>query len=107
MGKYKYDVKNELGKGYSGKVYKGVEIGKLHKRYAIKVVDLNKFRGRNMELLEKEIEIHGSLEHDNVVKLEEVIKTKDHYYLIMEYCPHGNLHEYIAQKKQLSEANSL
>ena len=51
MGKYKYDLNNELGRGYSGKVYKGIEIGKPHKRYAIKVVSLNKFRGRNMELL--------------------------------------------------------
>ena len=84
-----------------------MEIGKLHKRYAIKVVNLNKFRGHNLELLEREVEIHGSLEHEHIAKLEEVIKTKDHYYLVMEYCPHGNLHEYIAQKKQLTEANAL
>jgi serine/threonine protein kinase len=25
----------------------------------------------------------------------------------LEYCPHGNLHEYIKQKKKLSEANAV
>ena len=25
----------------------------------------------------------------------------------MEYCPHGNLHEYIKQKKKLTEKNSI
>lgn len=55
VGKYKYDPKDELGKGFSGKVYKGVEIVRQHKRYAIKVVDLKKFKGSNMDLLENEI----------------------------------------------------
>ena len=48
MGKYKYDPKDELGRGFSGNVYKGVEIKKLHKRYAIKVVNLKKFKGHGL-----------------------------------------------------------
>lgn len=36
-----------------------------------------------------------------------MIKTPYFYYLILEYCPHGNLHEYIKQKKKLSEANAV
>lgn len=102
VGRFKYDPKDELGKGYSGKVYKGVEIGRSHRRVAIKAVDLKKFKGNNLDMLENEIEIHKSLEHDNIVKLLEVIKMPQYYYLIMEYCPHGNLNEYIAQKKTLS-----
>jgi serine/threonine protein kinase len=42
-----------------------------------------------------------------VVKLLEAIKTSHHYYLVLEYCPHGNLSEYIAQKRQLAENNAL
>ena len=45
--------------------------------------------------------------HENVLRLHEVIKTPYFYYLILEYCPHGNLHEYIKQKKKLSEANAV
>lgn len=107
VGKYKYDVKEELGKGFSSNVYKGVEMLKPHKRYAIKVINLRKFRGANLEMLEAEIEIHHSLDHEHIVKLHEVIKTSHHYYLVMEYCPHGNLNEFIAHKKQLSESSAL
>lgn len=45
--------------------------------------------------------------HENVLRLHEVIKTPYFYYLILEYCPHGSLHEYIKQKKKLSEANAV
>lgn len=41
------------------------------------------------------------------MRLHEVIKTPYFYYLILEYCPHGSLHEYIKQKKKLSEANAV
>lgn len=55
MGNYKFCIEEVLGKGYSSKVYKGVEIGKEHKKYAIKAVDLKKFRGCNLDILETEI----------------------------------------------------
>ena len=69
VGRYKYDPKDELGKGFSGKVYKGVEIGKSHKRVAVKAVDLKKFKGSNLDMLENEIEIHRSFDNENIVKL--------------------------------------
>ena len=55
VGIYKYSTNDDLGKGYSSKVYKGVEIERTHKRYAIKVIELKKFRGSNLEMLEAEI----------------------------------------------------
>jgi hypothetical protein len=48
VGRYKYDTTDELGRGFSSNVFKGVEILKGHKRYAIKVINLNKFRGANI-----------------------------------------------------------
>ena len=51
MGKYKYDPLDELGRGFSGNVFKAVEIVKQHKRYAIKVVNLKKFKGANLDML--------------------------------------------------------
>ncbi len=63
IGKYKYSENDQLGKGFSGKVFKAVEIQKPHKRYAIKVIDLQKFRGENLKMLENEIQIHKSLDH--------------------------------------------
>ena len=58
-------------------------------------------------MLEAEIEIHRQLTHENVLQLYEVIKTPCFYYLVLEYCPHGNLHEYIKQKKRLSAKQGM
>ena len=51
--------------------------------------------------------MHRGLDHEHVVKMLEAIKTSHHYYLVLEYCPHGSLSEYIAQKRQLTESNAL
>lgn len=107
IGKYKYSTNDELGKGFSSKVYKAVEIEHVHKRYAIKVIELKKFRGSNLEMLEAEIDIHQHLQHENVLRLYEVIKTPTFYYLVLEYCPHGTLHEYIRHRKKIPEAQAI
>lgn len=83
VGIYKYSTEDELGKGYSSRVYKGVEIERINHRYAIKVIELKKFRGSSLEMLEAEIEIHRGLVHENVLRLHEVIKTPYFYYLIL------------------------
>ena len=92
-----------LGNGYSSKVYKGIEEGKELKRYAIKVIELRLFSSSCLRLFEREIEIHQKLRHDNIVRCYDVIRTKTHIYIVMDYCPHGDLASYIQQKKKLSE----
>lgn len=52
-----------LGKGYSSCVYKGVEVGKELKRYAIKVIELKGFNATCLKLFQREIEIHRALDH--------------------------------------------
>jgi hypothetical protein len=52
VGRYKYDSAEELGKGFSSRVYKGVEVLRPHVRVAVKVIDLRKFRGSSMDMLE-------------------------------------------------------
>jgi serine/threonine protein kinase len=107
VGRYKYNSEEVLGKGFTSRVFKGVELDNVYKRYAIKVIELKKFRGSSLEMLEAEIEIHRQLVHENVLRLYEIIKTPYFYYLVLEYCPHGSLHEYIRQKKRLTELNAV
>jgi hypothetical protein len=40
-----------LGSGYSSKVYQGTEVHKPQKRYAIKVIELEKFTGDSLKML--------------------------------------------------------
>jgi hypothetical protein len=52
-----------LGEGYSSKVYKGTEVDRPQKRYAIKVIELQKFEEETLKMLEQEINIHLKLKH--------------------------------------------
>ena len=47
--------------------------------------------GEGIKYLRNEIVILQYLNHPNIVKFQEVKKTKKHYYIIMEYCNGGEL----------------
>ena len=48
-----------------------------------------------------------SLNHRNVMKCIDVIKTPRVYYLVTEYCPHGNLEELIKLQKCIPEDRAI
>ena len=50
MGDYRYKKANEIGAGYSSRVYRGT--GKDKQEYAIKVIDMRKFSSSGLEMLE-------------------------------------------------------
>ena len=62
------------------------------KKYATKVYDREEIdKSERMNNLRNEIMILQYLNHPNIVKFQEVKKTKKHYYIIMEYCNGGEL----------------
>ena len=108
-GKYVYHEDDLIGKGYSSHVYKGSSVeNRQNKNYAIKILDLNKIKGFLLDLLRKEISIHKSLNHPNIVKFFDVIETEKYIYLIQEYCSGGDLSTYISQRKsKIPEGQAL
>lgn len=52
-------------------------------------------------MFQEEINIHLKLKHENVVECYDAIKEKNSYFLILEYCPHGSLEEFIQRKKKI------
>lgn len=67
----------------------------------MKVIDLVKYD--NVDLLEMEIETLQSLKHPNIIKCYDVIKKPGTYYLVMEYCPFGDLETMIKTQKFIAE----
>lgn len=95
-------TKKRIGKGTFASIYKGYN--KITKEeVAIKKIEVN-----NVFKLEKnikrEIEIHKSINHENIVKLYDVIfDTENHnIYLVMELCELGDFTKY-QQKRPMSE----
>ena len=62
---------------------------------AIKVLNKAKL-GNKIEDIKNEVKILHSLDHPNIVKYYETYDDKKYIYLVMEYCPNGELFDLIA-----------
>ena len=89
-----------LGKGSYGEVFLTRKEGKPQ-LFATKKMD-RKYADQPhvSKYLKNEIAILRELNHRNIVKLEDVKVTQNHYYLVMEYCNGGALSECLRKFKK-------
>uniref|UniRef100_A0A183C472 Non-specific serine/threonine protein kinase n=1 Tax=Globodera pallida TaxID=36090 RepID=A0A183C472_GLOPA len=93
-----------IGHGAFAVVYKGRH-KETNKEVAIKAI-AKKNLSKAKNLLTKEIKILQELkglQHENLVSLLRCVETSTHVYLVMEYCNHGDLAEYLFSKQSLNE----
>ena len=45
--------------------------------------------------------------NENIIKLSDIKKTSNNFYLILEYCNEGDLSEYLKQKGYLTEDEAV
>jgi serine/threonine protein kinase len=87
-----YILEKRLGEGAFGKVLETKLKTDPSKLFATKVYERKKIEGTpHFNYLTNECNILHELNHPNIVKLVDVKKTKNHYYIIMEYCNGGEL----------------
>lgn len=80
------------------KAKKGEEI------VAIKQVSSDVLMNKNeYDQLQREIDSMAFLKHDHVLSLFDFFKENNNYYLVIEYCPGGNLLEFIYEGKITSD----
>ncbi|KAK9822215.1 hypothetical protein WJX81_007583 [Elliptochloris bilobata] len=92
-----------LGEGTYAKVKYGqhVETGEV---VAIKVLDRGRLREDNMlQQIKREIAILRDLHHPNVVDLKEVMGSRDKIYMVLEFCPGGELFDKIVAEGPMDE----
>ena len=53
------------------------------------------------ESLQRELAIHCSLQHHNIVKVITVISTNHNYYVVQECCPGGDLRQLMADNSRM------
>ena len=80
----------ELGRGSSGKVYRALnrETGDFR---AIKEIPTRNMPPGHLEAVQSEIDLLHNLQHDQIVRYFETIRTEGHLYLVLEYVENGSL----------------
>lgn len=100
-----YFLLSEIGRGAFGKVYEALS-EKNNNLYAIKALSTETIKNpRLAEQLKKELKLLYSLNHDNIIKIVNVEKTKNNIYLVLEYCNGGTLLDYICYFKKTFHKN--
>ncbi len=96
-----------IGEGAYGKVFLAKH-KKTDKKYAIKVINKEKIKLKNQKLdsIYKEITIHGSLIHPNIIRLYSYSEDEKNFYFIMEFAENGTLYNLI-KFRRLNEEESF
>ena len=95
-----YILGKELGKGSYATVRLGIH-KETKKKYAIKIYSkLSLFDIQKRNTVKNEILILKHLDHDNIMKMYEVIDTPKNLYLVLEYINGISLLQYIKQKNE-------
>lgn len=105
-----YILKEKLGEGQFGKIFKAIHT-ETKKVFAIKIIEVEKIK-RNpklFKLFKTEISIMHEITHKNIIHLYDFLKSKKHFYLVIDFCNQGDLQKYLIKnpKKYLSEKKAV
>ncbi len=84
----------KLGSGYIANVYLAKH-KKTKEKYAVKIINLNRVKEKEKIALEREVELHKTLEHPNIVKLFTSFEKDNQLYIILEFLEKGTLFSYM------------
>ncbi|XP_054643129.1 serine/threonine-protein kinase SIK1 isoform X2 [Dunckerocampus dactyliophorus] len=97
-----YEIIRTLGKGN----FAVVKLAK-HKvtktQVAIKIIDKTRLNSSNLEKIYREVQIMKLLNHPHIIKLYQVMETKDMLYIVTEYAKNGEMFDYLTSNGRMSE----
>jgi len=99
-----YELHDTIGTGGFAKVKLATHIVTGDK-VAIKIME-KKQLGEDLPRIRLEIAAMKILRHQNICKLLQVIETETKIFMVLEYCPGGELFDYIVDRDRLCERES-
>lgn len=97
-----YDIEGTLGKGNFA-VVKLARHRVTNTQVAIKIIDKTRLDRANLEKIYREVQIMKRLRHPHIIRLYQVMETKDMIYIVTEYARNGELFDYLSARGRLSE----
>lgn len=86
-----------MGAGAFGKVFLSRNRADPSLQVAIKLFNKSKLKGReSVKRIREEVKILTTLDHPNIVKYYQTYEDTKYMYMVMEYCPGGELFDKIA-----------
>ena len=98
-----YELRGVIGEGAFSVVRLACHV-ETQQFCACKIVQRSHLSIHNLDLrFENEIRINQQLHHPGIVQLIDLLKDDQNYYIIMEFCPNGELFQYIISRGRLEE----
>eukprot|EP00434_Breviolum_minutum_P030793 symbB.v1.2.027230.t2/scaffold2778.1/size70658/8 len=92
-----YHLYEEIGRGKYSQVYKG------RKKFTIQFVAVKSIEKCRREKVMTEVELLSGLHHANVIEFVNCYETRNHLWVIFEYCAGGDLLRLLKQDSRLPE----
>ncbi|CAH1281161.1 unnamed protein product [Diabrotica balteata] len=100
-----YDIERTIGKGNFA-VVKLAKHRITKTEVAIKIIDKSQLDASNLQKVYREVDIMKRLDHPHIIKLYQVMETKNMIYLVSEYASQGEIFDYIARYGRMTEDQS-
>lgn len=98
-----YEFRGQIGEG----AFSTVKLA-IHKKnkefFACKIVPKSRVSEPSLKSrFELEIRINQQIHHNNIVQIIDLLQDDNNYYIFLEFCPNGELFQYIVDHKKLHE----
>lgn len=100
-----YTMTRKIGKGHYAQVYEGRN-SETGEQVAVKCLKRTGISNTQLRNIENEVLVLERSGHPNVISLIDRMKSKNSYYLILEYCNGGDLASIVAERGRLRETEA-
>ena len=95
--------KESLGKGQFGQVFRCHSKDDVNQVFAVKIIQKKQLTPRLFQNLKNEITILSKIDHPQVIKLKDIQRTENNFYLVMEFCNGGDLEKLKDLRRKFKE----
>eukprot|EP00871_Galdieria_phlegrea_P002514 jgi/Galph1/3263/GphlegSOOS_G1922.1 len=100
-----YSIGDVLGVGAFGTVRVAYD-KESGEKVALKVIKKDNFKDKDLDHLQREVEILKTMQHPNIVQTYDIFETKTRIYIVLEYMEGGELFNAIANAGHFSESDA-